>query len=59
METGEVIEGIGKEAIDVAFSIHLGVYRQRPDAQSVMHTHAKYATTLATLEVSKQHMKIA
>ena len=52
METGEVIEGIGKEAIDVAFSIHLGVYRQRPDAQSVMHTHAKYATTLATLEVS-------
>lgn len=34
-----------------AFSIHLGVYRHRKDVQSVMHTHPKYSTTLAALEV--------
>jgi len=52
METGEVIEGVDRQAEETAYSIHLGVYRQRPDIQSIMHTHARYATTLAVLEVS-------
>ena len=50
METAEVIEGF-REPETTAFSIHLGVYRQRSDVQSIMHTHPRYTTALSALKV--------
>lgn len=49
LETGEPIEGKRKADI-TALSIHLGIYRNRPDVNSIMHLHPKYATTLAVLD---------
>lgn len=49
MGSGELIEGSSKPDT-TAFSIHLGIYRHRPDVNSIMHTHPKFATTLAVLK---------
>lgn len=49
IDTSEMVEGV--ELPDItAHSIHRGIYRHRPDVNSVMHTHARYATALSTLQ---------
>lgn len=53
--TAEVIEGTGLPEL-TAHSIHRGVYRHRPDVQSVVHTHPTYATTLTVLKDMKLKM---
>jgi L-fuculose-phosphate aldolase len=44
---GQIVEGDQKPSSEVY--IHLGLYRQRSDANAVVHTHQVYATTLACL----------
>lgn len=42
---GEVVEGKLKPSVDTA--THLYVYRHRPDAHGVVHTHSNFATAFA------------
>jgi L-fuculose-phosphate aldolase len=44
---GRVVEGHRAPSSELAF--HLALYRARPDAGAVVHTHSVYATTLACL----------
>jgi L-fuculose-phosphate aldolase len=44
---GEKVEGRGKPSSELP--LHLALYRERSDVQSVVHTHSVYATTLASL----------
>lgn len=44
---GLVVGGHLKPSIDTP--IHLGIYRQRPDVNAVVHTHSTYATAFATV----------
>jgi len=55
VQTAEVIEGSGLPEL-TAHSIHRAVYRQRPDVQSVIHTHPTYATTLTVLKDMRMKM---
>lgn len=44
---GEKVEGRGKPSSELP--LHLALYRERSDVQSVVHTHSVYAATLASL----------
>jgi L-ribulose-5-phosphate 4-epimerase len=44
---GAVVEGTLKPSSDTAS--HLYIYRERPDANGVVHTHSPYATAFAAL----------
>jgi len=44
---GEQVEGKLKPSVDTA--THLYVYRHRPDANGLVHTHSNYATAFAVL----------
>ena len=46
---GEVLEGDRNPSIETP--MHLAVYKARPDANAVIHTHSVYASTLAVLGV--------
>jgi ribulose-5-phosphate 4-epimerase/fuculose-1-phosphate aldolase len=52
---GTVVEGAGLPEL-TAHVIHRAIYKHRPDVQSVMHTHATYATVLAVLGDSRLKM---
>lgn len=49
METGELVEGNQTPEI-TAQSIHLGMYKHRPDVNCIIHTHAVYSSILGTLK---------
>jgi L-fuculose-phosphate aldolase len=44
---GTVIEGSFDPSVETP--MHAGIYRARPEARGIVHTHARYATTLACL----------
>ena len=44
---GKIVEGILKPSSDAAS--HLYIYRQRPDAGGIVHTHSPYATAFAAV----------
>lgn len=44
---GEVLEGSFEPSSETA--MHTGIYRARPEVGAVVHTHARFATTLACL----------
>lgn len=44
---GRQLDGSLRPTSELA--LHLGVYRQRPDVQAVVHTHSMFATTFAVL----------
>jgi L-fuculose-phosphate aldolase len=44
---GAIVEGSRKPSSELDF--HLALYRHRPDACAVVHTHSVYATTIACL----------
>ncbi len=46
---GAVLEGEGPRHIE--YPIHTCIYESRPDVGCVVHTHAKYATAFASLDV--------
>ncbi len=56
---GRVVEG--RCAPSSEWRMHLGVYRARPDAGGVVHTHSRFATTLACLkwEIPAVHYLVA
>jgi ribulose-5-phosphate 4-epimerase/fuculose-1-phosphate aldolase len=35
----------------VEAAVHAGIYRTRPDAMAIIHTHSPYSTVMATLEL--------
>lgn len=46
-ENGNVLEAHGKYKPSTEIKLHMHVYRNRPDVQSVVHAHPLYATTYA------------
>jgi L-ribulose-5-phosphate 4-epimerase len=44
---GDRIEGSLKPSVDMP--VHVAVYRRRPDASAVIHTHSPYAAAFSTL----------
>jgi L-fuculose-phosphate aldolase len=43
-----VLEGSLEPSVETP--IHTGIYRSRPETQGIVHTHARYSTTLACLD---------
>jgi len=56
---GNVEEGLHQPSSEL--SLHLAVYRRRPDVGAVVHTHSRWATTWAVLgrEIPAVHYVIA
>jgi L-fuculose-phosphate aldolase len=44
---GKMLEGSFEPSVETP--MHTGIYRARPEAGSIVHTHARYSTTLACL----------
>ncbi len=44
---GEIVEGSKKPSSE--HDLHANIYRKRPDARAVVHTHAMYCTTFACM----------
>jgi L-fuculose-phosphate aldolase len=55
----EVIEGSFEPSVETL--MHTGIYRSRPEARGIVHTHARYSTTLACLgwEIPPVHYMLA
>ena len=45
---GEIVSGKHQPSIEC--SMHLGVYRVRPELRALVHTHSKYATTVSLIK---------
>lgn len=45
---GEIVSGKHQPSIEC--SMHLGVYRARPELRALVHTHSKYATTVSLIK---------
>ena len=45
---GEIVSGKHQPSIEC--SMHLGVYRARPELRALVHTHSKYATTVRLIK---------
>lgn len=43
---GNILEGDGRPSKEIRF--HLGIYRERPEVNAVIHGHSPYATAYAT-----------
>ncbi|MBE3582389.1 MAG: class II aldolase/adducin family protein [Thermoanaerobacteraceae bacterium] len=43
---GNILEGQGRPSKEIRF--HLGIYRERPEVNAVIHGHSPYATAYAT-----------
>ena len=56
---GAVIEGPFEPSVETP--MHTGIYRARPDASGIVHTHARFSTTLACLswEIPPVHYMLA
>lgn len=56
---GRIVEGTRKPSSEL--SMHLALYRARPDVAAVVHTHSPFATTLACLhwEIPPVHYLVA
>lgn len=46
----KVLEGSRKPSIET--SLHAGIYRKRPDAGAIVHTHSLYASAVAAARIS-------
>ena len=44
----KVLEGSLEPSVEAP--MHTGIYRSRPETQGIVHTHARYSTTLACLD---------
>ena len=56
---GAVIEGSFEPSVE--WPMHTGIYRARPETGGIVHTHARYSTTLACLnrEIAPVHYMLA
>jgi L-fuculose-phosphate aldolase len=56
---GKVIEGSFEPSVETP--MHTWIYRSRPEAGGIVHTHARYSTTLACLnwEITPIHYMLA
>jgi L-fuculose-phosphate aldolase len=56
---GKVLEGSFEPSVETP--MHTGIYRSRPEARGIVHTHARYSTTLACLgwEIPPVHYMLA
>jgi L-fuculose-phosphate aldolase len=56
---GETLEGVLEPSVDIP--MHTGIYRSRPETLGIVHTHARFSTTLACLnwEVPPVHYMLA
>lgn len=54
-----VLEGSFEPSVETP--MHTGIYRSRPEAHGIVHTHARYSTTLACLgwEIPPVHYMLA
>jgi ribulose-5-phosphate 4-epimerase/fuculose-1-phosphate aldolase len=50
MDMGGVVRGEGGKFNNAGFTIHSGVYKARPDANCVMHTHTRAGAGVSLLE---------
>lgn len=55
----ELLEGSFEPSVETP--MHTGIYRLRPDVSGIVHTHARYSTTLACLnwEIPPVHYMLA
>uniref|UniRef100_H2ZAQ4 Class II aldolase/adducin N-terminal domain-containing protein n=1 Tax=Ciona savignyi TaxID=51511 RepID=H2ZAQ4_CIOSA len=49
-KSGKLVEGNNTTVNDISMAVHMPIYERRPDVKAVIHSHAKYATTLSCLE---------
>ena len=56
---GKVIEGSLEPSVETP--MHTGIYRSRPEVHGIVHTHARYSTSLACLgwEIAPIHYMLA
>ena len=54
IETGKQVQGKNRPTSEV--NMHLGIYRVRPDAQAVFHTHSAWASGVITAGVELRPM---
>ncbi|MDQ3942577.1 MAG: class II aldolase/adducin family protein, partial [Actinomycetota bacterium] len=56
---GKTLEGSFEPSVETP--MHTGIYRSRPEAQGIVHTHARFSTTLACLgwEIPPIHYMLA
>ena len=45
---GNVVSGPYKPSIE--FSMHLGIYKERPEVNCIVHTHSKFATAVSAMD---------
>lgn len=51
VETGFSGDSVGRSKPSSEWRLHADIYRTRPEAQAVVHTHSPYATALSTLRI--------
>ena len=56
---GKILDGPFEPSVETP--MHTGIYRSRPETQGIVHTHARYSTTLACLnwEIPPVHYMLA
>ena len=56
---GKTLEGVFEPSVEAP--MHTGIYRSRPETRGIVHTHARYSTTLACLnwEIPPVHYMLA
>jgi L-fuculose-phosphate aldolase len=56
---GKTLEGAFEPSVETP--MHTGIYRARPETRGIVHTHARYSTTLACLnwEIPPVHYMLA
>lgn len=46
--TGKIVEGKNRPSMES--TMHLSIYRHRPDVRAIVHTHSKYATAASAMQ---------
>ena len=49
-----MVSGPYKPSIE--FSMHLGIYKERPEVNCIVHTHSKFATAVSAMDLSLIHI---